>query len=188
MRQFVPKHIYDLMCEKGYNNPTLKDVFYFLNPNNLDANAPDSATWTELINWIFIDGKIGNTFAAIDHLEFWYNTLLPELIDMKRWQPNVTGEELENNKYYMIPINEFVHEGFIGMLINWFEENGYDILVIPMYKKEVKEYCVSFKSNKGYVDFLKENGKIAYFENAKLARHSGILRIFELLKENENIN
>jgi hypothetical protein len=144
--------------------------------------------YSELIEWIFNFEK----HFQIYHLEYWYNTLIPELINIQ------TFNIRETNKSALGILNEW--------LMSWFEEQGYVLVVfnshfsINCIDKDndildiLNLYCINgelkiisqfdmfdykMNNNKDY-----EKAKIVKYKNTNQARHNGILNIFEVIKNN----
>lgn len=166
MNEYVSLEIAKIAKEKRFNTPCLysyskegvlippdEELNKFTNKrlSDDDISAP---TYQQLIEWIFEpciynENELGYK-EQMKYLEFWYNTLIAELQD-----------------------NEFVLEAFVGILINWFEKNGYYII-----NSKINGY---YGYNFPYKDTIIMNN-IAY-SNKQQARHEGILKVFNLLKQ-----
>ena len=159
-------------------------------------------TYQTLIEWLF-DYKdqefpfIGNDAKVklqldAKWLEFWYNILMPELcptcggcesecsvIDVH--EPDCYRCNFRNNT------DEFVLEGFIGMLINWFEKNNFILYInygyndYPHWSSNICNMTISDVDDKSVFISGIDYGKLLY-ETKSESRHEGILQIFKLLK------
>jgi len=126
---------------------------------HLGSNCLKEPTYQQLIEWIF---EYANTIECdlkdnIKWLEFWYQILIPEIQD-----------------------NEFVLEGFIEMLLNWFENNNL-YLIVFMTPNQYWQYNIDVYKDKKLI----EEHQWDMLETKQEARHEGILKIFELIKENK---
>jgi hypothetical protein len=158
---------------------------------HLDSDSLKEPTYQQLIEWIFDFDKhfnysvhVGSNISIaqsnkiitqdrIEHLEFWYNTLIPELTSQFNIVRNDEGKVA---MWIKEPTNEYVLEALTGMLINWFEKNGYT-------------FDSGYNCNKNiyYFDIKEDNQNLMISSTQKdtkqQARHKGILKCFELLKE-----
>ena len=146
--EYVSKHIEKIAQEKGYCHDLAGIRYYKL--------------MQFIFSWENVGDFAGDKLAkqyTIDWLEEWYNTLIPELQDMindcsscKHYiHKNEVSKDCENYEIAIpkhegwrcdkhiskIQTNEFVLEGFIGMLLNWFEKNGIIMLInIVSYEED----------------------------------------------------
>ena len=144
MNEYVSKRIAEIAKERGYKAKSFKfyDKSNEINThwNHKEVNNNDSPfkyytapTYQQLIEWIFkfdIPQDEYERQIIIQELEFWYNTLIPELCNVEY---GIKTDFNGNNKdYYKIigVYNEFVLEGFIGMLLNWFEKNNIELIFL----------------------------------------------------------
>jgi len=136
-------------------------------------------TYQALIEWIFQPETImfnSNQLGyreSIEWLEFWYNTLIPELCECPIKGCIKDGTECIGCKD--IVWNEFVLEAFVGMLLNWFEKNELFLESTRTTINKVWYNCIWDNKN------CLLNDLIAY-NNKQQARHKGILKYFELIK------
>lgn len=124
-------------------------------------------TYTQLINWIFSPNTIQNAIViskdfktVVDWLKFWYDTLIPELT-------------FRTNKF-IVEYNNFVLNGFIGMLIDWFEQNECYLYVTIVGYRRKYAMLVMYKND------CFESKPI--YDTKSEARHEAIKKCFELLK------
>lgn len=156
----ISKKLALIAKEKGWNikipENKFDEIFYIL------------PTYEQLINWVFNDNNVKDHTPfnnipeefqkdILKHLEFWYNEIISEVQD-----------------------NEFVLEGFVGMLINWLLNNGIH-LTITSISQESWQYHVS-RVGDSLGKLYEED-----FYSKQEARHEGILKCFQLIKE-QNLN
>lgn len=118
------------------------------------------STYQQLVESIFNRGypmrKPLDVKEEVEWLEFWYNTLLPELQD-----------------------NEFVLEGFVGMLLNWFERNGIEITSEHVHGMGFR-YTIWEPTLEDVWIYLHET----MIHNTRVeALHEAILEVFKILKQ-----
>jgi hypothetical protein len=199
--EIVSKKIAEISKEKGYMplNPSTKYIPMYIGDELTEGQEEDYyiegrvlvPTYMELIKWIFdFNYSVENEYnfgenkyyrkeeylpMIAKHLEFWYNTLIPELYDTEfGYQSDIKNKTLYTDT--IINVNEFVLEGFIGMLINWFEKNGYYFHIDKKHGKYCYHFQEGFKST-NLKDMLNQG-----YDTKQQARHFGILKCFELIK------
>jgi hypothetical protein len=209
--EYVSKRIAEIAKEKGFNINTI--YYYSSDPeigltfqfgthifnHNTSIDKISKPTYQQLIEWIF---KLANTIECdlednIEWLEFWYNTLISELNKPKTGEcfdcihayyvcTLLNGESIGEGIRKDCPLpNEFILEGFIGMLLNWFEKNNYIISInnfncwFGIYHKE-EILNPTMIDEDGYKHICSERT-----DNKQQAMHKGILKVFELLKRPE---
>ena len=173
--------------------------------------------YQDLIEWIFNEGSsVTSLVANIDWHKEWYNTLIPEIQDItndcsscKHYiSKNEVLNSCENyeiaipkhegwrcNKHISkIQTNEFVLEGFIGMLLNWFEKNNLRIEITTWfanhYKFEIFKTNDWNKTNLFPINWVANNDYHKLHNTSSIfskqqARHVAIKQVFKLLKKNQ---
>lgn len=146
MKEFVSEEIVEIAKKHGFTNfSCICGGFPECICNDEDIR------YTDLIEWIFI----GRTKQElVTWLEFWYNTLIPELQD-----------------------NEFILEGFVGMLLNWFQKKGYYL------ESETNIALQTYFIITNYNGLDDNIFWTDYYNSKQQARHEGIKQVFNLLKE-----
>jgi len=205
--EYVSKEIALLAKERGFKEGT--QGYYdegqlkqrdndFINYRDITDDLIACPSYQQLIEWLFNCDYLtvsSRPYASIkeqerEWLEFWYNTLIPELIDIRYTKLPLNTQEF-NIK------NEFVLEGFTGMLLNWFEKNHLYLLIETCgSKSDYPKYTYNLINLQDYKSSLNnklENVELEYEELIKgntkqQARHIGILKCFELIKNLNNGN
>jgi hypothetical protein len=173
--KYVTKIIAEIAISKGFDRFTCTCGGF---PTCI-CPIEDSVEYQQLIEWIFNEDVIDEYIvlnaamnSQVEWLEFWYNTLMPELcptcggcqsecsiIDIK--EPDCYQCNFRDNA------NEFVLEGFIGMLINWFEKNNYEL--------SYYNHNWHIITTKGIIEVKSELYK-------QQTRYEGIKQVFKLMK------
>lgn len=160
--EYVSLELMDILIQNGYNHSS--------------KNTSNTASWYQVINWIFRFDDPADEYERQfinNNLEFWYNTLIPELIDIQYMEYT---DNNNNEKGYSIEIeNKFVLEGFIGMLLNWFLSNNIHITITSI-SQESWQYHIT-KPGDSLGKLYDED-----FYTKQQARHEVILMCFELMK------
>lgn len=166
--EYVSLELMDILIQNGYNHSS--------------ENTSNTANWYQVVNWIFRFDDPADEYERQfinNNLEFWYNTLIPELtrncnqgmcsvnyFDGQKEEEIIKCDDCKLSNY-----NEFVLEGFISMLLNWFEKN--DIKFHLDWQYEGWGY-MCYTNN-----FTHQSSTIG---TKQQARHEGILKCFKLVR------
>lgn len=183
---YVSKELAFILKEKGFDEPTLFDLYYTFAPNHINVNAVDAWTEHQVIDWVFdLDKFYPEQVSGCNielnvihlninkHLQFWYTILLEHKFSL-------------------------MHE-FIGRLEEWFEKCSLYINIQPYVSRKTKNIryqieimdCIEFHTwsitnDDTLEDIYEFEMNQKQYITKQQAKHEAILKCFELLKKNNN--